>query len=282
MATDTLKSDTGASGAAGRTVRRLPARQRRPERPRRTPGGDVAALRRLPDHPEPAERRCTGRRHRDPRVRRHLRHRVGGHRPVRRLGGRAVRDGPRLVGHLTGSAGLAGARPRRRHRHRLRLRQRGPRLVRQTATVHRDARDAVHRAGSVPGHLPGQADRLPRPGLRARRHARWLAARPRPRDGRDGTDRGADPRPYLHRPFDVRDRRQRGGGPALRTARQAAEAGHLRPLRALRRGRGHRPRLPADLRAAAGRAGVRTRRDRRGRHRRRQPRRMVSARRPAH
>ena len=61
----------------------------------------------------------------------------------------------------------------------------------------------------------------------------------------DGADHGASILgPHVHRPFHVRDRRQRGGGPALGPARQAAEARHLRPVRTLRRRRGHRPRLP--------------------------------------
>ena len=232
---------------------------------------------------QPAQRRCPGGRDRDPRVRRDLRHRLGGHRPVGRLGGRAVGDRPRLdappregvpvwlarasspsatgiaCGLVNGVLISYGKLPPFIATLAMLSVGRGLSLVISQGSPIAFPDSVSHLGDTLGGWLP-----VP---------VLVMVVM--------GADRRVHPRPHLHRPLDVRDRRQRGGGPAVRPAGQAAEARHLRPVRALRRRRGHRARLPAVLRAAAGRGGLRAGRDRRGRHRRRQPRRRRRARRPA-
>ena len=185
------------------------------------------------------------------------------------------------VGSVVGLAGVlaVGVHGRRldaarvrAHRPRGRPRQRrDPRLGPGDEPVHRDARDARHRARARAGDLRrADADR-PRP----RRHDARLGFRGRhPRSGADR--RGAvararrDARADAVGPVDLRRRRQPRRRPPRRDPRRPGHPLRLRAVRADGRDRRHPRRRPDRLGVSAGRSAARARLDHRRDHRRRE------------
>ena len=133
---------------------------------------------------------------------------------------------------FAGPAGVARGRAGRRHRRRLRPGQRCARSP--TASCRRSSRPSrcCRSAAAWPWSSP-RAARSPSPTRSPHLGdtlGGWLPV-PVLVMIVMGADHRGRPRPHLHRPRDVRDRRQRGGGPALRHPGQAPEARHLRPVR---------------------------------------------------